>query len=96
ESLQKALNGEEKKGQPIIDIIEINRLRRQLIFNIYLWDQCLVYAASSDNKTFKEKLSTSAPKHLDKSVSTEKPVETNLTMTQDKIVVNYAFSMVWG
>ncbi|RZC85892.1 hypothetical protein C5167_026563 [Papaver somniferum] len=84
ESLQNALNREEKKGQPVIDIIEINGLGRQLIFNIYLWDQRLVYAASTDNKTFKEKLSTSAPKQLDKSVSTEKPAETNLTIVQDK------------
>ncbi|RZC85899.1 hypothetical protein C5167_026572 [Papaver somniferum] len=61
ESLQNALNREEKKGQPVIDIIEINGLRRQLIFNIYLWDKRLVYAASKDNKPFKEKLNTSAP-----------------------------------
>ncbi|KAI3907654.1 hypothetical protein MKW98_016298 [Papaver atlanticum] len=65
ESLQNALNREEKKGQPVIDIIEINGLRRQLIFNIYLWDQRLVYAASTDNKPFKEKLNTSAPKQCD-------------------------------
>ncbi|KAI3920656.1 hypothetical protein MKW92_021017 [Papaver armeniacum] len=56
ESLQNALIREEKKGQPVIDIIEINGLLRQLILNIYLWDQRLVYAASTDNKTFKEKL----------------------------------------
>ncbi|KAI3842940.1 hypothetical protein MKX03_013427 [Papaver bracteatum] len=80
ESLQNALNREEKKGQPVIDIIEINGLRRQLIFNIYLLDQRLVYAASTDNKPFKEKLNTSAPKQLDKSVSTE----TNLTIMQDE------------
>ncbi|XP_026440763.1 1-phosphatidylinositol-3-phosphate 5-kinase FAB1B-like isoform X2 [Papaver somniferum] len=61
EYLQNALNREEKKGQPFIDIIEINGLRRQLIFNIYLWDQRLVYAANTDNKPFKEKLNTSAP-----------------------------------
>ncbi|KAI3835801.1 hypothetical protein MKX03_028550 [Papaver bracteatum] len=48
ESLQNALNREEKKGQPVIDIIEINGLQRQLIFNIYLWDQRLVYADNTD------------------------------------------------
>ncbi|KAI3891838.1 hypothetical protein MKW92_018233 [Papaver armeniacum] len=61
ESLQNALNMEEKKGQPVIDIIEINGLRRKLIVNIYLWDQRLVYAACKDNKPCKEKLNTSAP-----------------------------------
>ncbi|MCL7030636.1 hypothetical protein MKW94_022093 [Papaver nudicaule] len=58
ESLQKSLNREAMKGQPIIDILAINRLRRQLIFNIYLWDQRLVYAASSDNESCNEKISS--------------------------------------
>ena len=37
---------EARKGQPIIDILEINKLRRQLIFQSYFWDQRLIYAAS--------------------------------------------------
>ncbi|KAK6118735.1 hypothetical protein DH2020_047540 [Rehmannia glutinosa] len=48
ETLQKILNKEAKKGQPIIDILEINRLRRQLIFQSYMWDHRLIYAASLD------------------------------------------------
>lgn len=46
ESLQKILNQEAKKGQYTIDILEINRLRRQLLFQSYVWDHRLVYAAS--------------------------------------------------
>nr|GLL23278.1 1-phosphatidylinositol-3-phosphate 5-kinase FAB1B-like [Ipomoea trifida] len=48
ESLEKVLNKEVKNGQPAIDIFEINRLRRQLLFQSYMWDHRLVYAASLD------------------------------------------------
>ncbi|GJZ44988.1 hypothetical protein Tco_0592584, partial [Tanacetum coccineum] len=46
ESLQKVLNQEGKKDQPMIDILEINHLRRQLLFQSYVWDHRLVHAAS--------------------------------------------------
>ncbi|XP_055802791.1 1-phosphatidylinositol-3-phosphate 5-kinase FAB1B-like isoform X3 [Solanum dulcamara] len=46
ESLQKILTKEAKKVQPAIDIFEINQLRRQFIFQSYMWDHRLVYAAS--------------------------------------------------
>ncbi|PPS04159.1 hypothetical protein GOBAR_AA16503 [Gossypium barbadense] len=41
ESLQKSLKREGRKGQPVIDILEVNRLRRQLLFQSYMWDQRL-------------------------------------------------------
>ncbi|KAL6878222.1 hypothetical protein ACP4OV_012392 [Aristida adscensionis] len=44
--LNKVLKKEVQKVQP--DILEINRLRRQLLFHSYLWDQRLVFAAKSD------------------------------------------------
>jgi len=46
---RKILNGERKRGHPAIDILEINRLRRQLVFQSYMWDHRLVYAASLDD-----------------------------------------------
>ncbi|XP_048321152.1 1-phosphatidylinositol-3-phosphate 5-kinase FAB1B [Ziziphus jujuba] len=49
ESLLKTLNRDAKKGQPHIDILEINRLRRQLLFQSYVWDHRLVYLAGLDN-----------------------------------------------
>nr|XP_043626802.1 1-phosphatidylinositol-3-phosphate 5-kinase FAB1B [Erigeron canadensis] len=51
ESLQKILNHEVKSGQPIIDILEINRLRRQLLFQSYVWDHRLVYASNADSNS---------------------------------------------
>lgn len=50
DSLQKISSKEVKKGQPLVDILEINRLRRQLIFQSYMWDGRLIYVSSSDNK----------------------------------------------
>ncbi|XVE88557.1 hypothetical protein DITRI_Ditri19aG0078700 [Diplodiscus trichospermus] len=49
ESLQKALKRELRKGQPVVDILEINRLRRQLLFQSYMWDHRLVFAANLEN-----------------------------------------------
>lgn len=72
ESLQKALKKEAKKGQPVIDIFDINRLRRRLLANSYAWDRCLMLAASSDTSLHLELISSMA-KH------NEKPVESNLS-----------------
>lgn len=72
ESLQKALKKEAKKGQPIIDILEINRLRRQLLADSYAWDRCLILAASLDSGPHLELISPIA-KH------NEEPVESNLS-----------------
>lgn len=44
--LNKVLKKEVPKCQP--DILEINRLRRQLLFHSYLWDQRLIFAARPD------------------------------------------------
>ncbi|GJN31713.1 hypothetical protein PR202_gb20143 [Eleusine coracana subsp. coracana] len=44
--LNKVLKREMLKGQP--DILEINRVRRQLLFRSYLWDKRLAYAAKTD------------------------------------------------
>lgn len=49
DSLNKILNKEARKGELVVDILEINRLRRQLLFQSYMWDHRLIYVASSDN-----------------------------------------------
>ncbi|XP_044981393.1 1-phosphatidylinositol-3-phosphate 5-kinase FAB1B-like isoform X3 [Hordeum vulgare subsp. vulgare] len=48
--LNKVLKKEVPKCQP--DILEINRLRRQLLFHSYLWDQRLLFAARSDRNRY--------------------------------------------
>ncbi|XVF74230.1 hypothetical protein PTKIN_Ptkin13bG0093700 [Pterospermum kingtungense] len=66
ESLQKALKREVRKGQPVIDILEINRLRRQLLFQSYMWDHRLVYAANLENYRLQEGLSNPISGHDEK------------------------------
>ncbi|OVA08293.1 FYVE zinc finger [Macleaya cordata] len=85
ESLQKTLSREVKKGQVDIDILEINRLRRQLLFHSYVWDQRLIYASSSDSSSLQEGISSSIPNCKENSLSsTEKLVGTNSASKQGK------------
>lgn len=73
ESLDKTLNREARKGEPCVDILEINRLRRQLLFQSYMWDQRLIFAASLDNN------SISISEKKEKNIThNEKPVETRM------------------
>lgn len=63
-----------KKGQSAIDILEINKLRRQLLLQSYVWDRRLVSAASMGNAS---PLGHSASnlRGREKVNSTEKPLE---------------------
>ncbi|KAF2300895.1 hypothetical protein GH714_018070 [Hevea brasiliensis] len=85
ELLQKALNREAKKGQPVIDILEINRLRRQLLFQSYMWDHRLIYAASLDNNSFHDNLNWSSSGHEEKPIAnTEQLNEMNVNAKPGK------------
>ncbi|TYI77948.1 hypothetical protein E1A91_D06G176300v1 [Gossypium mustelinum] len=66
ESLQKSLKREGRKGQPVIDILEVNRLRRQLLFQSYMWDQRLVFAAKLENYSPQNSCSNSISGHEEK------------------------------
>nr|DAD49190.1 TPA_asm: hypothetical protein HUJ06_019127 [Nelumbo nucifera] len=88
ESLQKILNSEGKKGQPIIDILEINRLRRQLLFQSYVWDHRLIYAASADSP--QEGPCGSVAKQKEKTLgSSEKIVEMNCPSKPGKATTSH-------
>ncbi|KAK9078393.1 hypothetical protein SSX86_002450 [Deinandra increscens subsp. villosa] len=65
-SLQKILNQEVRKGQPMIDILEVNRLRRQLLFQSYMWDNRLVYASNVHTNSPQPGPSYMEPEHGDK------------------------------
>lgn len=69
--LQNIVNKEPKKGQPAIDILELNRLRRQLVFRSYVWDHRLIYADSLDNKTLQDDMEVSSPECAQKPAITE-------------------------
>ncbi|KAK7389704.1 hypothetical protein VNO78_24969 [Psophocarpus tetragonolobus] len=71
ETLQKILNQEKRNGQPGVDILEINRLWRQLLFQSYMWDHRLIYAANLVNSN--NESGSSSPISEDK----EKPTDEN-------------------
>ncbi|XP_052206803.1 LOW QUALITY PROTEIN: 1-phosphatidylinositol-3-phosphate 5-kinase FAB1B-like [Diospyros lotus] len=79
ESLQKILSREVKKGQPVTDIFEINRLRRQLLFQSYMWDHRLIYAVSLNSRTLQDEICNSNSEILEKPLNdTELLVDTNV------------------
>lgn len=79
------MNKGAKKGQPVIDILDINRLRRQLLFQSYLWDHRLIYVASLDKNNHQDSLSSSSPEHLEKPfVSNDKLMEVNVDNKSEK------------
>lgn len=79
------MNKETKKGQPVIDILEINRLRRQLLFQSYMWDYRLIYAASLDKSSLQDGLSISSSEHVEKPlVSSDKLMEVNVANLPEK------------
>ncbi|XP_073150683.1 1-phosphatidylinositol-3-phosphate 5-kinase FAB1B isoform X2 [Henckelia pumila] len=50
ESFQKVVKTDARKGLHAIDILELYRLRRQIIFQSYMWDRRLMHADSFDDK----------------------------------------------
>ncbi|KAE7998383.1 hypothetical protein FH972_002933 [Carpinus fangiana] len=85
ESIQKVIHREVKVGQPAIDILEINKLRRQMLFHSYVWDQRLIHAASLSNNNLQEGLISFISKLKEKSIgSVEKLVEINATTKAGK------------
>lgn len=50
ESLKNLLKTDMRKEQPFIDILDVNKLRRHLLFLCYLWDQRLKFIANSGGK----------------------------------------------
>ncbi|KAF5962119.1 hypothetical protein HYC85_003328 [Camellia sinensis] len=85
ESVQQALNREVKVGQPAIDILQINKLRRQLLFHSYIWDQRLIYIVSLNSKSVQEGMNSSTAKPKEKSVcSSDRPVEMKATSKPGK------------
>lgn len=73
-----------KVRQPSIDILEINKLRRQILFHSYVWDQRLIHAAGLIYTKLQEGLSNSIPKLKGSVSSMEKLVDTNINSKPSK------------
>ena len=101
ESLQKVLKKNIMVGKPNIDILEINRLRKQLIFHAYVWDQRLTCLSnlndsmqrdiSSCASNPKEKLNKSIEKsaELSKACSDVSCSDSSLKTAKSDIAVNH-------
>ncbi|OWM68786.1 hypothetical protein CDL15_Pgr024973 [Punica granatum] len=74
EALQKTLNREARKSQPRVDILEINRLRRQLLFQSIMWDHRLINIAITNNSAQNGMKDLTAGK--------EKPLNANETLSE--------------
>jgi len=77
-----------KKGQQIIDILEVNKLRRQLFFQSYLWDQRLIFATESGNIAH-ETQSGFLTRDKEKPSATEKQAELNLAPKCQRNFTNF-------
>ncbi|KAK6784040.1 hypothetical protein RDI58_017494 [Solanum bulbocastanum] len=77
--LCKALSREVKVGEPVVDILEINRLRRQLVFHAYLWDRRLIHLSSSHGKNSQTQGSLTQLKEKPLSSSEELPERTTIS-----------------
>uniref|UniRef100_A0A1D1XRI7 1-phosphatidylinositol-3-phosphate 5-kinase n=1 Tax=Anthurium amnicola TaxID=1678845 RepID=A0A1D1XRI7_9ARAE len=84
ESLQKVTKEEVKKGTPVIDILEINKLRRQLLFQAYVWDKRLIFSANLE----KHSCEGLGLRNKEKLSSTEKHVDLNAAPKQQKSVAS--------
>ncbi|XAR49833.1 1-phosphatidylinositol-3-phosphate 5-kinase [Bertholletia excelsa] len=80
ESLQKILNKAVKKGEPVIDIMEVNRLQRQLLFLSYMWDNRLIYAASLDSNSLQDGVNGSSTERGEKPPSAHGVLSENVSV----------------
>uniref|UniRef100_A0ACD5YLL9 Uncharacterized protein n=1 Tax=Avena sativa TaxID=4498 RepID=A0ACD5YLL9_AVESA len=80
--MNKVLKKEVPKCQP--DILEINRLRRQLLFHSYLWDQRLIFAARPDKN--RHELSNIRPGDKERIHSVDSAAEPNSTEQPQSLI----------
>ncbi|KAK6911800.1 Chaperonin Cpn60/GroEL/TCP-1 family [Dillenia turbinata] len=84
DSLHKILSKEVKRGKYFIDILEINRLRWQLLVQSYVWDHLLVYA-SKQFTSVQEDFTKGTLENKDTPVgSMEEPIEANMLFVPGK------------
>ncbi|KAJ0251992.1 1-phosphatidylinositol-3-phosphate 5-kinase FAB1A [Hirschfeldia incana] len=91
ESLQQMLSVS-KDGQPTVDILLINKLRRLILFDSYAWDECLTGAASMVRNNYSEALRNSSSKVMGRDVSLDKlgdekdkSISTNAASSNDSL-----------
>ncbi|XP_025012598.2 1-phosphatidylinositol-3-phosphate 5-kinase FAB1A isoform X1 [Ricinus communis] len=85
DSFWDVLSKDMKNGQPVVDILDINKLQRQILFHSYVWDQLLINAGSLRNISPQESPKSFVPKVKEKSVnSVEDLVEMDIPLKPNK------------
>lgn len=73
-------NREVKFGHSVVDILELNKLRRRILIHSFVWDQRLIYASNQSKIFLKEEPRNILPNVNEKSIgSGEKVVEVDKT-----------------
>ncbi|KAH6821843.1 phosphatidylinositol-4-phosphate 5-kinase family protein [Perilla frutescens var. hirtella] len=87
ERLRNILKKEAKIGHPLIDILELNRMRRELVFQSYVWDRRLIYAASLDSNNKPNKMEVTSSETIQKPLGeTERVLDINVPVSMTKIL----------
>ncbi|KAK7265492.1 hypothetical protein RJT34_33112 [Clitoria ternatea] len=76
DSIQKLLYKEKKASQPVVDILELNKLHRHILIHSYVWDQRLIYASNLSKITLQENSKNQREKMVG---SREKVVDADVT-----------------
>lgn len=87
---QKMLDEEGKNGNAGIDILEINRLRRLLLFQSYIWDQRLIYASTLHTNTPHDRLDSLMLKSVEESLIKADRIGTNVGGTAHELGISDA------
>ncbi|XP_048139215.1 1-phosphatidylinositol-3-phosphate 5-kinase FAB1B isoform X2 [Rhodamnia argentea] len=88
ESLQKTLKRDVTKGQDVIDILEINRLRRRLLIQSFIWDHRLVYVSGLSSNADDGLRSLSSEEKETSFHKDETPSEVNVGPKDETVVGN--------
>lgn len=88
ELLQKTLKRDVTEGQDVIDILEINRLRRQLLIQSFVWDQRLVYVSSLSSSVDDGPRSLSSEEKETSFHKDETPSKVNVAPKEETVVSN--------
>ncbi|KAK6914631.1 Chaperonin Cpn60/GroEL/TCP-1 family [Dillenia turbinata] len=84
ESLHKILGKDVKRGKYFIDILEINRLRWQLLVQSFVWDHQLVYAAKQFTSVQDDFTKGTLESKETPVAAIEEPIEANMSFVPGK------------
>ncbi|EPS70672.1 hypothetical protein M569_04087, partial [Genlisea aurea] len=84
ETLKKISEKETIEGKSGIDILELNRLHRDLVFKSYIWDYCLKGVDSLNNESLPDESQVNSSESVQKNTAlSEEPPENSNSIDED-------------